>query len=125
MTVSNTQQESVSNTSFALVTSVNEWGDDTLMKTATMYVPDETIGIRDANYTMVLERNMDVKTDGEVLSDEITFHLQLNHYLGFWKRLYYGVKYILGMKVSRYHFAEVAIKYKTFGEIKNTMDLFE
>lgn len=41
-----------------------------------------------------------------ICGDDFTISTSLNHYLGFWARLVIGIKYVLGVDNTYYHYTE-------------------
>lgn len=55
-----------------------------------------------------------VMYDSEDDVDDYLIFTQMNHYMGFFRRLYHGVRYIMGLPAKRCHFAETVVNAEKF-----------
>lgn len=53
--------------------------------------------------------------------DSFIVFQQLNHYMNIWKRLYHGVRYILGKRSKHVHFTETCIEGEKFEKLMRRM----
>jgi len=57
-------------------------------------------------------------------NDELYIQVHLNQSMGFWKRLWHGIKYIFGFKCRFGSFDEVLLKPKEVERLQKALDEF-
>ena len=61
---------------------------------------------------------------GGIVDEDFSLHVQMSHYIPWYKRILVAIRYILGMEVKNYHYAETLLSVEEAERLRDSLNKY-